>query len=130
MREPKGSWAARGLVTLALLSVALGAGAQTGSRAGVEAGAGTWKTHVLVSGSELRLPAPPDEAATQAELAELRTLTARRDAAALDQISYWDAGWPGYRWVETGMSFGLKRIGALGGFGQYRLVTLLSVAIY
>ena len=28
------------------------------------------------------------------------------------------------------MSSGLKRIGTLGGFGQYRLVTLLSVAMY
>src|SRR5215475_15731536 len=96
----------------------------------VEPRAGSWKTHVLASGSELRLPAPPDRAATQAELAEIKALAARRDAAALDQISYWDAGWPGYRWIDIGMSSGLEQISTVGGFGQYRLVTLLSVAMY
>src|SRR5215472_4920775 len=77
----------------------------------VEPRAGSWKTHVLASGSELRLPAPPDRAATQ--LAELKALAGSRDATALDQISYWDAGWPGYRWIDIGMSSGLKRIGTL-----------------
>ena len=96
----------------------------------IEPRAGSWKTHVLAAGSELRLAAPPDAAATRAELAELRALAARRDAATLDQINYWDAGWPGYRWIDIGMSSGLKNIGTLGGFGQYRLVTLLSVAMY
>lgn len=96
----------------------------------VEPRAGSWKTHVLAGGSELRLAAPPGAVATLAELAELRVLAARRDAATLDQINYWDAGWPGYRWIDIGMSSGLKRIGTLGGFGQYRLVTLLSVAMY
>src|SRR5215470_302666 len=105
------------------------AAAQAGP-APVEPRAGSWKTHVLASGSDLRLPAPPDRAATQAELVELKALAGRRDATALDQISYWDAGWPGYRWIDIGMSSGLKQIGRLGGFGQYRLVTLLSVAMY
>ena len=96
----------------------------------IEPRAGSWKTHVLAAGSELRLAAPPDAAATRAELVELRALATRRDAATLDQINYWDAGWPGYRWIDIGMSSGLKNIGTLGGFGQYRLVTLLSVAMY
>jgi hypothetical protein len=113
----------RVVITLALLGVVSSALAQ------VEPKAGTWKTHVLTSGSELRLPPPPDASTTQDELAELSTLAAQRDAAARDQISYWDAGWPGYRWTELGMSEGLKRFSAVGPFGNYRLVTLLGAAM-
>jgi membrane-associated phospholipid phosphatase len=112
------------VMTLAFLGLASSTLAQ------VEPKASTWKTHVLASGSALRLPPPPDTVATQAELVELRTLASRRDAAALDQISYWDAGWPGYRWTELGMSWGLKRFSTVGPFGNYRLVTLLGVAMY
>jgi hypothetical protein len=112
------------VMTLVLVGLAGGALAQ------IEPQAGTWKTHVLTSGSELRLPPPPDAAATQAEITELHALSARRDTAALDQISYWDAGWPGYRWTELGMSSGLKRFSTVGPFGNYRLVTLLGVAMY
>src|SRR5262245_44692666 len=70
----------------------------------IEPRAGTWKTWVLKSGSDLRLPAPPDAAATQAELAELRTLAARRDDAVLARIRYWDAGSPAYRWSEIAVA--------------------------
>src|SRR5690349_9850017 len=53
----------------------------------VEPGAGSWKTWVLASGSELRLPPPPDSAS---ELAEVRAQAAQRDAQAVDRIEYWD----------------------------------------
>src|SRR5687767_4187365 len=56
----------------------------------IEPTAGSWRPWVLASGSELRLGSPPDEGETQAELAQLRDLAARRDAATLDRISYWD----------------------------------------
>src|SRR5690242_14157080 len=58
----------------------------------VEPLAGRWKTWILTTGSQLRLPPPPDQAATAAELQELRTLATRRDAAALDRIGFWDSG--------------------------------------
>ena len=74
------------VITLVLLGVVSSALVQ------VEPKAGTWKTHVLTSGSKLRLPPSPDPSAPQAELAELRVLAAQRDAATRDQISYWDAG--------------------------------------
>ncbi len=41
----------------------------------VEPLAGRWKTWVLTSGSQLRLPPPPGEAASAAELAELRAVS-------------------------------------------------------
>jgi membrane-associated phospholipid phosphatase len=118
------------LVTTLLLALPVARVNAQGVPGPIEPRAGSWKTHVLAAGNELRLAAPPNAIATLAELAELRVLAARRDAAALDQINYWDAGWPGYRWIDIGMSSGLKNIGTVGGFGQYRLVTLLSVAMY
>jgi membrane-associated phospholipid phosphatase len=93
----------------------------------VEATAGRWKTWVLDSGSQFRLPQPPDDAATAVELDELRALAARRDGAALDQIAYWDAGAPGYRWNEIACAAGLKSI---AGIRNYRALALLNVAIY
>ena len=62
--------------------------------AGIEPKAGTWKTWVLKSGSELRPAAPPDKAATDLEIKELQKLATQRDAKTLTQIAYWDAGSP------------------------------------
>ena len=71
----------------------------------VEPAAGSWCTWMLGSGRELRLAAPPDEEATRAEIAQLRDLATRRDAAALDRIRYWDAGAPSYRWTERAVKY-------------------------
>jgi membrane-associated phospholipid phosphatase len=93
----------------------------------VEPAAGGWKTWVLESGRELRLPRPPSDAATDAEIGELHELAARRDAAALEQVAYWDAGAPGYRWNEIACAAGVKGI---AGIRNYRALALLNVAIY
>jgi len=62
------------LMSLALLSVVTShVGAQT-NQSQTELQAGTWKTWVLTAGSQLRLPAPPDQAATATEIREMKTL--------------------------------------------------------
>src|SRR5882672_401415 len=86
---------------------------QQASLGPVEATAGQWKTWVLESGSQLRLPQPPGDSVTDTESGELRALAARRDAAALEQIAYWDAGSPGYRWNEIACAAGLKGIAGI-----------------
>lgn len=98
----------------------------------VEPNAGTWKTWILASGDQLRPAAPPNEAATNAELRNVRmirsTLVAQDDTIARDRIAYWDAGSPGYRWNEIAMQHTLA-----AGFGPgdaYRTMALLNVAIY
>ena len=84
--------------------------------------AGTWKTWVLTSGSQFRLPPPPaDLFAT--EVTELKMLESQRNAATMDLINYWDAGSPGFRWIEM-----LYPLGT--GAGNSRPFALLSVAIY
>ena len=94
----------------------------------VEPRASGWKTWVLTSGAELRLPGPPDAAATQAELAEVRAVVALRDAAALERIRYWDAGSPAYRWNEL-MAEASVRANTTSTPGA-RAFALLSVATY
>lgn len=64
----------------------------------IEPEAGTWKTWVITSGKDLRVPPPPDDSAT--ELKQLRDLVAKNDAQTAAGITFWDAGSPGYRWIE------------------------------
>jgi membrane-associated phospholipid phosphatase len=67
------------------------------SAAPVEPEAAAWRTWLLQSGSQIRLPAPPD---SSGEVGAVRAMAARRDAATLDRIAYWDAGPAPYRWTE------------------------------
>jgi hypothetical protein len=94
----------------------------------VEPKAGTWKTWVLTSGNQFRLAAPPDKAATQAEINQLKDLVAKRDAAALDQIAFWDTGSPAFRWNEITVNEALKNnyITSVAS----RVMALVNIAIY
>lgn len=66
----------------------------------VEPNAGKWKTWVIKSGDQFRLPAPPDAAATKGEIAWLKDQLSQRDSYLAAQVTYWDAGSPGYRWMQ------------------------------
>ncbi len=94
----------------------------------VEPRAGSWKTWLLSSGSELRLPAPPDESATRAELEAVRGFAAQRDAAH-DRIVYWDAGSAAYRWNEIAIEHSNVKNNLGNNFGG-RALALVNVAIY
>src|SRR6266496_2397620 len=74
----------------------------------VEPQAGGWHTWVLASGGAVRPGPPPDGAATQLELDQLRALAQQRDAIALDQIAFWDTGAPSYRWNELAVTAALR----------------------
>jgi PAP2 superfamily protein len=88
----------------------------------VEPLAGIWKTWVLTSGSQFRLPPPPTDLFAT-EVTELKMLESQRNAATLDLINYWDAGSPGLRWMEMLYPLGF-------GAATARPYALLSVAIY
>jgi membrane-associated phospholipid phosphatase len=66
----------------------------------LEPDAGSWRTWVISSGEAYRVPPPPSPAATRAELRSMRELIRGNDAQARQQIKYWDAGAPAYRWMD------------------------------
>ena len=83
---------------------------------------------MLSSGSQFRLPEPPDGLAQQTEVKDLITRANRRDAAALNAISFWDSGPPGYRWNEIATNLLVKN--NITGPRSARVLSLLNVAIY
>lgn len=94
----------------------------------IEPEAGTWQTWVLESGSQLRLPAPPDDPMTRQELAAIKDLIGGRDGKALDQIAFWNTGAPVYRWNELAVNEALKN--NMGSQVAARVLALVNVAMY
>jgi membrane-associated phospholipid phosphatase len=90
--------------------------------------AGSWSTWVLESGDQFRLDAPPDEAATTEEIAQLMAMVAERDEGALQQIAYWNAGPPSYRWNKIAID-SMIELGTPGN-PALRDLALLQVAVY
>jgi hypothetical protein len=94
----------------------------------VEPNAGQWKTWVIASGSALRLPAPPDANSTAAEIQWVKECLANRNQAALAQIHFWDAGAPGYRWMQLAEQLAVSQ--GLSTPLQTRALSLVAAAIY
>jgi membrane-associated phospholipid phosphatase len=66
-------------------------------QAQLEPSAGNWKTWFITSGREYRLPRP---ASYKEELAQVLEQQKNLDAAGRQQILFWNAGAPGYRWQD------------------------------
>jgi membrane-associated phospholipid phosphatase len=66
----------------------------------IEPRAGTWKTWAISSGKDYRVPPPPNAADTKAELAWLHDFVAQNNSVTAQQIKFWDAGSPAYRWID------------------------------
>ncbi|MFN8343656.1 MAG: phosphatase PAP2 family protein [Spirosomataceae bacterium] len=79
------------LITTALL------GTVVVSRAQTEPNAGKWKTWFISSGASYRLPAPPS---AKEEISQVLNRQQNLTATERQQIHYWSAGAPGYRWQE------------------------------
>jgi membrane-associated phospholipid phosphatase len=94
----------------------------------VEPNAGQWKTWVIASGSALRLPAPPDANGTAAEIQWVRECIANRTPATISQIQFWDAGAPGYRWMQLTQQLAVSE--GLPTPLQTRALSLVAAAIY
>jgi hypothetical protein len=94
----------------------------------IEPEAGTWKTWLLRSGDQFRLPAPPDATTSSAEVTELKKLAASRDAAALASIDFWSTGALNHRWNELALEESFQH--GLDATRGGRVLTLLNVAIY
>src|SRR6185436_9744785 len=92
----------------------------------VEPHAGQWKTWVIASGSALRLPAPPDAGSTASEVRWVKGCVAARNEANLAQIQFWDAGAPGYRWMQLTQQLAVNK--SLAAPLQTRALSLVAVA--
>ena len=106
----------------------VGALSVCGLCAQVEPSAGAWKTWVAPAVSQIRLPAPPNAAASAAEVQTIKTLMAESNADTRAQVAYWDAGTPGYRWMQLASQQMLAQNVAAPLFT--RAMALVSVAIY
>ncbi len=98
------------------------------SNALADQNAGSWRTWVLASGREMRLPPPPDAGATAVELEQLRSLAGQRDAAVQERIRYWGFSSPSYRWNERLIDISSAK--PIGGGGAMRMFAMLNVAIH
>jgi membrane-associated phospholipid phosphatase len=67
----------------------------------VEPNAGNWKTWVISSGKDYRVPPPPDAGATLAELAWLKSFSQDNNPLIDAQVRFWNAGPPSYRWIDV-----------------------------
>lgn len=94
----------------------------------IEPDAGSWSTWLLDSGDQIRLDMPPDEAATADEITELMAMVNARDEDALQQIAYWNAGPPSYRWNQIALNAVDKR--GMAGTSINRVLALVHAAIY
>ena len=116
------------LVLLLLAALAFsGCGSRQAAVGAVEPEAGSWRTWVLASGGQIELPPPPDDAATDRELAALRDLASQRDQRAVDAARYWDTGDPAYRWNEVALEAAMRHEKWDDGS---RTTSNLNVAIY
>jgi PAP2 superfamily len=95
----------------------------------IEPDAGAWKTWVIPSGKDFRVPPPPDASATAAELVEIRKLLAQKDSDAAEKVTFWDAGSPGYRWIDLVNARILQGKG-VPATNLHRLYTYLTIAMY
>ncbi|HYZ84948.1 MAG TPA: phosphatase PAP2 family protein, partial [Bryobacteraceae bacterium] len=95
---------------------------------GIEPTAGNWRTWIISSGKDFRVAPPPDAAGTAAEIAWLRDFNAAPNAQATEQIRYWDAGSPGYRWIEL-ISERVRANQPVSAFA-HRAYTYVSLAVY
>ena len=110
-----------------LISFLMGTSMMCTLMAQVEPGAGKWKTWVIASGDALRLPAPPDGGITATELQWVKDCVSQRDQATLATIHFWDAGSPGYRWMQLAQQSAVNA--GLPTALQTRALALVAAAI-
>jgi hypothetical protein len=92
-------------------------------QAQVEPAAGNWKTWFISSGKDYRLPAPTSY---KNEIPEVLAKQKKLDAKTKQQIAFWNAGSPGYRWQEMMNKIWVVDTGRYGALANM----LLGAAIY
>jgi membrane-associated phospholipid phosphatase len=115
-------------ITCAIIVLAASIPPAQAQQAKAAEGQGAWKTWVVTSGQQHRVPPPPDRTATEQELVDLVRMAATRDRATLDRVAYWDTGAPSYRWSEIAVAEHLKN--GSNWLVVARDLALMHIAIY
>jgi len=89
----------------------------------VEPGAGKWKTFVITSVKEYRMP-PPDKNKVSDGIKQIQALQAKSDQATMNKMLFWSAGAPGYRWNQVITNL------TPAGIPPFREMAILNIAIY
>lgn len=92
-------------------------------QAQVEPAAGSWKTWFISSGKDYRLPPP---SVYKGEVEQVLSLQKDLDSAGRQQILYWNAGAPSYRWQSMISKLWMTDITYNGALANM----LLNVATY
>jgi membrane-associated phospholipid phosphatase len=114
----------RVVVAFGLSTAFLAAQIRPSSEQQIEPDARLWQTWVLTSASEQRPGPPPDRPETIRELLVVRDALANPAATAAQQLAYWNAGSPNYRWQQIAMANT-----GLTSFPGFRALALMNVAI-
>ena len=94
----------------------------------IEPNAGNWRTWVISSGRDYRVPPPPGHKETKAELRLLAELMSHNDPQVQQQIAFWDAGAPAYRWID--MINARLLAGTPTTTYSHRVYTYVALAMY
>src|SRR4051794_18855176 len=104
------------------------AGIAGAARAQTEPAAGSWPTWVITSGQQFRADSPSVYGAESTDLRWLKDFMAQADSNALNQVAYWDAGPPAYRWMQIAMQELTTR--NVGPVLSTRAMALVSAAMH
>jgi membrane-associated phospholipid phosphatase len=118
----------RGMRRLPAAAAVLALASSGWAQSQIEPKAGTWKTWVISSGKDFRVPPPPNAAATKAELDWVRGAVAEKNPDIAASVAFWDAGSPGYRWIDL-MTNRILAGANITPF-PHRVYTYLATAMY
>jgi len=86
------------VLSLLVMAVSIAATAQTAQRQSPNYEAANWNTRLLDNPEQIVTAAPPATSKTELQLIKQRM--AKLDAKKMEEIKYWDAGAPSYRWNQ------------------------------
>ncbi len=98
------------------------------AHAQTEPAAGSWPTWVITSGHQFRADSPSVYGDENTDLRWLKDFMAQADSNTLNQVAYWDAGPPAYRWMQITMQELTSR--NVGPTLSTRAMALVSAAMH
>lgn len=115
-------------VVLAVTLVGCEGGSKSTARTRAQPAAGSWKTWVLSSASEVNVPPPPTGTAAEGEVRDVRDLARQRSGQAEEKVRQWGQDPPVKPWLDVNLE--LVAAGVKDPPVAVRGYALTSVAMY